>query len=242
MGYFEERGPWRGGGPSETEARTHFTMHEYSNLTELTEACSRFHDNFASEHVAESVDTRRKLAGWIRKFHSECGTLTPQVEQALESLDADNCVLLMTAHQPNLFAYSGVLRKATMIRVLAGSLAERLNAPVVCFFGLADQDFTDDRWVKSAQLPDIERRNGTLELRIPLPDKIMLNKIPRPPSSVMKISVTSAVGINNRTLCSTVFSKFPVSQSARITPQRAAPSRRRSNYLGLCSSRSPVIP
>jgi hypothetical protein len=91
----------------------------------------------------------------------------------------------MTAHQPNLFAYSGVLRKATLNHVLAGRLSKRLDVPVVSFFGLADQDFTDDRWVKSAVLPDVERRNAALELRIPLPERIMLNKTPKPPMTVL---------------------------------------------------------
>lgn len=160
-------------------------MYEYPSFTELTEACAEFHDKFASKPTAETLETRRQLAGWVRKFHSECGTLTPQVEQALENLSADNCVLLMTAHQPNLFAYGGVLRKATLMHVLAQALAKRLAAPVVSFFGFADQDFADDRWVKSAQLPDVERRNGTLELRIQLPERIMLNKIPKPSDIIL---------------------------------------------------------
>jgi hypothetical protein len=91
----------------------------------------------------------------------------------------------MTAHQPNLFAYGGVLRKATLNHVLARKLSERLDVPVVSFFGLADQDFTDDRWVKSAVLPDVERRNATLELRIPLPERIMLNKAPKPSETIL---------------------------------------------------------
>jgi hypothetical protein len=91
----------------------------------------------------------------------------------------------MTAHQPNLFAYSGVLRKATLNHVLASRLSKRLDVPVVSFFGLADQDFTDDRWVKSAVLPDVERRNATLELRIPLPECIMLNKTTKPPMTIL---------------------------------------------------------
>ena len=155
-------------------------MHNYSNLSDLADACEKFHGHFQDQRTAETLATRRKLADWIRKFHHECGTLTSQVEQALEKLDSDNCLLLMTAHQPNLFAYSGVLRKATLNHVLAGTLSKRLDVPVVSFFGLADQDFTDDRWVKSALLPDIERRNATLELRIPLPERIMLNKAPKP--------------------------------------------------------------
>ena len=156
-------------------------MHNYSNLSDLADACENFHDHFQDQRKAETLATRRKLADWIRKFHNECGTLTSQVEQALEKLNSDNCILLMTAHQPNLFAYGGVLRKATLNHVLARKLSKRLDVPVVSFFGLADQDFTDDRWVKSALLPDIERRNATLELRIPLPERTMLNKTPKPP-------------------------------------------------------------
>jgi hypothetical protein len=91
----------------------------------------------------------------------------------------------MAAHQPNLFAYGGVLRKATLNHVLAARLSERLDVPVVSFFGLADQDFTDDRWVKSAVLPDVERRNAMLELRIPLPERIMLNKTPKPSMTIL---------------------------------------------------------
>jgi hypothetical protein len=155
-------------------------MHNYSNLSDLADTCKKFHDHFRDQRTAETLATRGKLADWIRKFHHECGTLTSQVEQALEKLDSDNCLLLMTAHQPNLFAYGGVLRKAKLNHVLARRLSKRLDVPVVSFFGLADQDFTDDRWVKSAVLPDVERRNATLELRIPLPERIMLNKTPKP--------------------------------------------------------------
>jgi molecular chaperone GrpE (heat shock protein) len=86
----------------------------------------------------------------------------------------------MTAHQPNLLAYSGVLRKATLNHVLSEKLSENLNLPVVSFFGIADQDFTDDRWVKSSLLPDVERRNGILDLHIKLPERIMINRIPKP--------------------------------------------------------------
>ena len=160
-------------------------MHNYSNLSDLADACEKFHGHFQDQRKAETLATRRKLADWTRKFHNECGTLTSQVKQALEKLDSENCLLLMTAHQPNLFAYSGVFRKATLNHVLAGRLSKRLDVPVVSFFGLADQDFTDDRWVKSAILPDIERRNATLELHIPLPERIMLNQAPKPPRAIL---------------------------------------------------------
>jgi hypothetical protein len=91
----------------------------------------------------------------------------------------------MTAHQPNLFAYSGVFRKATLNHLLAKRLSELLDIPVVSFFGFADQDFTDDRWVRSALIPDLERRHGVIELRIPLPQKIMLNKSQKPSDAIL---------------------------------------------------------
>jgi hypothetical protein len=160
-------------------------MRDYSSLTDLVDACRKFHNNFVDQLRSETIDTRRNLADWVRKFHDECGTLTPQVEQALGKLDADNCLLLMTAHQPNLFAYGGVLRKATLNHILEEKLSEVLDVPVVSFFGLADQDFTDDRWVRSALVPDIERRNGVLELRVTLPEKTMLNRTPRPARVVL---------------------------------------------------------
>jgi hypothetical protein len=69
--------------------------------------------------------------------------------------------------------------------VLADRLSESLDVPVVTFFGFADQDFTDDRWVRSALIPDSERRNGALDLRAMLPQKIMLNKTPKPAGTVL---------------------------------------------------------
>ena len=47
------------------------------------------------------------------------------------------------------------------------------------------QDFTDDRWVRSALVPDGERRNGVLELRAMLPEKMMLNRTQKPARLVL---------------------------------------------------------
>jgi len=159
----------------------------YENLKELVKACSEFYHS-SIEKVADTSDAherRCQLSRWIRRFHQDCGTLTPYVEKAIDKLKDESCLFLMTAHQPNLFAYSGVLRKATLNHVLAEKLSENLNLPVVSFFGIADQDFTDDRWVKSALLPDAEKREGLLELRIDLSEKLMLNKVPKPPKQVL---------------------------------------------------------
>jgi len=160
-------------------------LHE--NLEELTKVCSDFYRK-SIENVVDSSEVferRAQLLQWIRKFHEECGTVTPHVEEAIQKLKDSSCLLLMTAHQPNLFAYSGVLRKATLNHALAERLSESLSLPVVCLFGVADQDFTDDRWVRSAILPDPKRRDGVLELRIDLPEKLMLNKVAKPSRQVL---------------------------------------------------------
>jgi len=153
----------------------------YKSLDGLADACIYFYHESLEKRVG-SVDVcerRSELSKYIRKFHSECGTFTSSVKEAVGKLEDGSCLLLMTAHQPNLFAYSGVLRKATLNRVLAERLSERLGLPVVSFFGVADHDFTDDRWVKSAVLPDVERRGGVFALRVDLPPRIMLSKSPK---------------------------------------------------------------
>jgi len=162
---------------------SHFS---YESFEKLAEACVDFyHESLEREDLSDACERRNQLAKHIRKFHRECGTLTPCVEEAIKDLEDGSCLLLMTGHQPNLFAYSGVLRKATLNHVLAKRLLESLKVPVVSFFGVADQDFTDDRWVRSALLPDVQRSDGLLELRFDMPGKLMLNKVEKPSRKVL---------------------------------------------------------
>lgn len=129
----------------------------------------------------ESVCRKRvELSDFVEVFHRDCGTLTPSVRERIVDLRSGECVFLMTAHQPNFFAYSGVFRKATLGFVLARKLEEILGFPVVNFFGIADQDFTDDKWVRSCQLPAVRRSDGTFTLNVKLPEKLMLNRVAKP--------------------------------------------------------------
>jgi hypothetical protein len=141
-----------------------------------------------NEHGMSSprvLERRASLADLAEVFHKDCGTLTASVERRIEDLRNGTGLVLMTAHQPNLFAYAGVLRKATLNFVLARKLEEMLKVPVVNFFGIADQDFTDERWVKLAILPDVERRNGVLEIRYELPEKLVLKGVPKPSHQIL---------------------------------------------------------
>jgi hypothetical protein len=131
------------------------------------------------------LERRASLSVLAEAFHKDCGTLTASVERRIEDLRNGSGLVLMTAHQPNLFAYAGVLRKATLNFVLARKLEEMLKVPVVNFFGIADQDFTDERWVKSAILPDVERRDGVLEIRHELPKGLVLNSVAKPSRQVL---------------------------------------------------------
>jgi len=159
----------------------------YENFNDLLKVTINFYNNSHKKATTtpEVCERRAQISNWIHKFHQECGTLTPYVEDAIEKLQDGSCLFLMTAHQPNLFAYSGVLRKATLNYVLAQKLSKILNIPVISFFGIADQDFTDDRWVKSALLPDVERRGGVLELRYNMTEKVMLNKVAKPSQQIL---------------------------------------------------------
>jgi len=150
------------------------------NLEELVDACANFYrENEDKMRLRNIRERRADLSSFVESFHKDCGTLTSAVQERIDDLKND-CVILMTAHQPNLFAYSGVFRKATLNFVLAKRLERLLGVPVVNFFGVADQDFTDDRWVKSSLLPAVKRREGVLAIEIKLPKMLMLNRVPKP--------------------------------------------------------------
>ena len=153
----------------------------YENLKDLIDSCISFFEKNKDRVNNELVRERRnKLSTFIEEFHRESGTLTPKVKEKIMVLRQEVPVVLMTAHQPNLFPYSGVMRKATLIFTLGRELERHLGTKVITFFGIADQDFSDDRWVKSSLLPAITRKDGKLTLRINLPEKTMLNNIPKP--------------------------------------------------------------
>jgi len=120
------------------------------------------------------LDTRERFIHHVKKFHMDSG------------IDVDinhDGIILMSAHQPNFFAYSGVIRKATLIHAVAEGLRNRVNCPVTELFCFADQDFADERWFRSAQLPSVKSKGGVLDLNLEV-SKEYKNKtmfaVPRP--------------------------------------------------------------
>ncbi len=157
------------------------------DLSTLVDSCVSFYKkNKVGMNSKQTVEKRAGISAFAEAFHRDSGTMTASVKKRLGDLKIGNGLILMTAHQPNLFAYSGVLRKATLSFILAQKLEDLLKVPVVSFFGIADQDFTDDRWVRSCQLPAIRRSGGILPLEVKLPEKLMLNRVPKLPSNVFE--------------------------------------------------------
>ncbi len=92
-------------------------------------------------------------------------------------------LVLMSAHQPNLFPYSGVVRKLVLVHAVAEQLRNALNSPVTELFCFADQDFADERYFREAQLPSVRSKSGTLELRLAVPatyNKKLMRAVPKP--------------------------------------------------------------
>ena len=128
---------------------------ECQNLQELTRIVI---DN-AIYPDEKMLETRKAFAQHVASFHND----------AQIPLRADyEGIVLMSAHQPNFFPYSGVVRKAVLVHAVAEQLRNELDYPIVELFCFADQDFAEERWFKEAQLPSIKSRNGTLTLRLPI--------------------------------------------------------------------------
>jgi hypothetical protein len=157
-----------------------------SDFDELVDLCGAFYEAQAKIHQGKTQRRRASLSGYAGIFHRACGTLTPSVRERVDDLRDGNCILLLTCHQPYLFPYSGVFRKLTLSVALARKLEERTKVPVVSLFGIADQDFADDRWARGCQLPSVTRREGTMELEMRLPKKKMLNGTAKPSPQVLR--------------------------------------------------------
>lgn len=110
---------------------------------------------------------RVMLKSFIKKFHSEAGTLTNRVRSSKELLDDPTTKIVVSTHQPNLFAYGGVFKKIVLLETLKNSIEGRdKDARVVNLFLVVDHDFVDESWMRLAQLPGVQHSSGIMELRM----------------------------------------------------------------------------
>ena len=111
---------------------------------------------------------RVMLKSFIKKFHSEAGTLTDRVRSSIELLDDPTARIVVSTHQPNLFAYGGVFKKIVLLEALKNVVEPGRDAKVVNLFLVVDHDFVDESWVRLAQLPSMQHSSGVMELRLPV--------------------------------------------------------------------------
>ena len=96
---------------------------EFKTFGNIVDACVSYYQDNVEKVKLDSVRKNRvALSGFVEKFHRDCGTLTPEVQEKIDALRGDDCMVVMSAHQPNLFAYSGVMRKITLTSALAKEL------------------------------------------------------------------------------------------------------------------------
>ena len=126
-----------------------------------------FNESFSATDY--TLTNREHLSEYVRRFHTAANTLTPAVNSAIGLLSDPSSKLLVSIHQPNLFAYGGVYKKIVLLETLRG-LAEskKPNSKLVNLFLIVDHDFLDDIWMRTAQLPSIRNKGGVLEIRTPV--------------------------------------------------------------------------
>ena len=128
-------------------------------------------DRVASQKTLASdfvLRNRVMLKSFIKKFHLEAGTLTDRVRSSIELLDDPTTRIVVSTHQPNLFAYGGVFKKIVLLETMKNAVEPSRDAKVVNLFLVVDHDFVDESWVRLAQLPSMQHSSGVMELRLPV--------------------------------------------------------------------------
>ena len=144
-----------------------------------------------SNHVYVKDDVlqnRIRLASLGRKFHSEADTLTNTIENQWALLNNPITKLFVSAHQPNLFAYSGVFKKVVLLETLKTTIEKYKESGIVNLFVIIDHDFINEIWMRRAQLPSFHHSSGLMQLRFSvdhLKRWAIMSKVPRPPEKIL---------------------------------------------------------
>jgi len=110
---------------------------------------------------------RQMMLEPIMKFHRRAGTFTSGVEDATKLLKDPSTKVLVSTHQPNLFAYGGIFKKIVLLQTLKDHLADSA-LKIVNLFVVIDHDFAGEHWIRVAQLPNIRSIDGVMQLRLPV--------------------------------------------------------------------------
>jgi len=159
----------------------------------LSEAVDIVNSSWFSENYSSTdytLSNRERLAGFARHFHVAANTLNPDVSGSIERLNDPSSRLLVSIHQPNLFAYGGVYKKIILLETLRDiAESKKANTKLINLFLIVDHDFLDDIWMRTAQLPSIRNKGGILEIRTPVSNskrwQMVCNTAP-PPKHILE--------------------------------------------------------
>lgn len=130
-------------------------------------ASSKFSEEYSATDY--TLANRRLLGQYIRNFHSQANTLSPGVIESIGLLNNPFSKILVSIHQPNLFAYGGVYKKIILLETLRSAVeSKNAKSDLVNLFLIVDHDFLNDMWIRMAQMPSIRNRGGVLEIRTPV--------------------------------------------------------------------------
>jgi hypothetical protein len=159
----------------------------------LSEAVDIVNSSWFSENYSSTdytLSNRERLAGFVRHFHVAANTLNPDVSGSIERLNDPSSRLLVSIHQPNLFAYGGVYKKIILLETLRDiAESKKANTKLINLFLIVDHDFLDDIWMRTAQLPSIRNKGGILEIRTPVSNSKrwqMVCNTPPPPKHILE--------------------------------------------------------
>jgi len=127
-------------------------------------------NNYTQNNNINSIlKNRIKLKYFINKFHSEAGTLNPNIQDSIELLNNPSTEIFVSIHQPNLFSYSGVFKKIVLLEALKNTIQNKISSKkIINLFLIVDHDFMNEIWVRVAQIPSVNHTSGILEIRLPV--------------------------------------------------------------------------
>ncbi|MCK4827115.1 hypothetical protein KA005_65895 [bacterium] len=139
------------------------------SFNEAVECCLQYYHTYpVSEHALKS---RTCTAQKMKDFHKKAGTYTDSIKTALDTLSNPDALVIEVAHQPNIFPYAGYFKKIVLGHMIAETIREQTNLPVVEIFGIVDQDFASPKWFRNTYLPDINAGDGILALKVQVSKK-----------------------------------------------------------------------
>ena len=139
----------------------------------LSDAVKEIREQIEVTKTENVLSNRKMLAKHIADFHHEAGTNFPAVCQNRTNMQEPSAQILVSIHQPNLFAYGGVFKKIVLLQTIKSMLDKvrdkhEINTRFINLFLIVDHDFMDDVWMRVAQLPSVRHSDGILELRMPI--------------------------------------------------------------------------